>query len=164
MAEETAPGMTRREAMLQLLRVGGVAAGAAGAASGSASAASARSGAGRAGAARPSHGASAADAQWPQMTVVQGGEPRAWFSRRLKIWAASAASSAAGRGGAQAQHRLGPHAGAGRQHQSRSGCRSGAAVLAGGRQARHRHRRELQRAAPLLSALRHSGRRARRGR
>ena len=58
--------------------------------------------------------------------------------------------------GHQAQHRLGSHARAGRQHQSRSRRRSGAPVLAGRRQARHRHRCELQRSAALLPSLRNS--------
>ena len=85
--------MTRREAMLRLLRVGGVAAGVAGAAFGSASTAAGRF------RRRPSRrGATIAwlpMRKWPQMTVVQrwraaGAGPR----RRLQIWAGSAASSA----------------------------------------------------------------------
>jgi uncharacterized protein (DUF362 family) len=91
MAEETdrkpketsgvAPGMTRREAMLQLLRVGGVAAGAAGAAVWL-SEHSFRPVPTRAEQARRDHRV-AANAQLPTMTVVQGGEPRALVQKAL---------------------------------------------------------------------------------
>ena len=92
MAEETdrkpeetsgaAQGMTRREAMLQLLRVGGVAAGAAGAAFWL-SERSFRPVPARGEQARRDH-RTAADAQWPAMTVVQGGEPRALVQKALE--------------------------------------------------------------------------------
>jgi uncharacterized protein (DUF362 family) len=83
--EETsgvAPGMTRREAMLQLLRVGGVAAGAAGAAVWL-SEHSFRPVPTRAEQARRDHRV-AANAQLPTMTVVQGGEPRALVQKALE--------------------------------------------------------------------------------
>jgi len=83
--EETsgiAQGMTRREAMLQLLRVGGVAAGAAGAAVWL-SEHSFRPVPARAEQARRDHRI-AADAQLPMMTVVQGGEPRAVVQKSLE--------------------------------------------------------------------------------
>ena len=92
MAEETdrkpeetsgaAQGMTRREAMLQLLRVGGVAAGAAGAAFWL-SERSFRPVPARGEQVRRDH-RTAADAQWPAMTVVQGGEPRALVQKALE--------------------------------------------------------------------------------
>ncbi|MGA3034936.1 MAG: DUF362 domain-containing protein [Terracidiphilus sp.] len=77
-----ASGMTRREAMLQLLRVGGVAAGAAGAAIWL-SERSQRPIPEQAEQARRDHRV-AADARWPQVTVVQNGEPRALVARALK--------------------------------------------------------------------------------
>jgi uncharacterized protein (DUF362 family) len=83
--EETsgvAPGMTRREAMLQLLRVGGVAAGAAGATVWL-SEHSFRPVPTRAEQARRDHRV-AANAQLPTMTVVQGGEPRALVQKALE--------------------------------------------------------------------------------
>jgi uncharacterized protein (DUF362 family) len=87
MTHEAAPttppqGLTRREAMLQLLRLGGVAAGATGAAfwlSGR----SARPLPAVAGQARRDHRAKA-DPRWPQLTVVQGGEPRALVQAALQ--------------------------------------------------------------------------------
>jgi len=77
-----ASGRTRREAMLQLLRVGGVAAGAAGAAIWL-SERSQRPIPEQAEQARRDHRV-AADARWPQVTVVQNGEPRALVARALK--------------------------------------------------------------------------------
>lgn len=74
--------MTRREAMLQLLRVGGVAAGAAGAAFWL-SDRSTRPVPAVAERARRDHRA-ADDSKWPQLTVVQGGEPRALVQRALE--------------------------------------------------------------------------------
>jgi uncharacterized protein (DUF362 family) len=92
MAHETEPkaeeatgatqGMTRREAMLELLRLGGVAAGATGAAVWL-SRHSFRPVPARAVEARRDHRA-AADLQWPAMTVVQNGEPRALVETALK--------------------------------------------------------------------------------
>jgi uncharacterized protein (DUF362 family) len=88
MVEETAhtsgttPALTRREAMLQLLRVGGVAAGAAGAAFWL-SERSARPVAVRAEQARRDHRVSA-DPQLPKLSVVQGGEPRALVQKALE--------------------------------------------------------------------------------
>ena len=92
MAEETdrkpeetacdAQGMTRREAMLQLLRLGGVAAGAAGAAVWL-SEHSFRPVPAQAEEARRDH-RTAADPQWPHMTVVQNGEPRALVAKALE--------------------------------------------------------------------------------
>jgi uncharacterized protein (DUF362 family) len=79
---QAATGMTRREAMLQLLRVGGVAAGAAGAGFWL-SERSRRPIPQHAEPARRDHRV-AAGAQWPQMTVVQGGEPRALATQALK--------------------------------------------------------------------------------
>jgi uncharacterized protein (DUF362 family) len=79
---EPAEGMTRREAMLQLLRLGGVAAGAAGAGfwltgrSNRPIAAQAEQG-------RRDHRV-AADAKWPQITVVQNGEPCDLVGEALK--------------------------------------------------------------------------------
>ncbi|MGA2569878.1 MAG: DUF362 domain-containing protein [Terracidiphilus sp.] len=81
-AAKPAPGMTRREAMLQLLRVSGVAAGAAGAAYWL-SQRSSRPIPGRAEQARRDHRV-AADAQWPALTVVQGGEPRALTAQAIE--------------------------------------------------------------------------------
>jgi len=72
-AAKHASGMTRREAMLELLRVGGVAAGAAGLGVWM-SERSSRPIPEQAAQARRDHRV-AADAGWPQMTVVQGGEP-----------------------------------------------------------------------------------------
>jgi uncharacterized protein (DUF362 family) len=77
-----APGLTRREALLQLLRVGGVAAGAA-AAGVWLSEHSFRPVATQAEQARRDHRA-AADTQFPHLTVVQGGEPRALVQRALE--------------------------------------------------------------------------------
>jgi uncharacterized protein (DUF362 family) len=77
-----APGLTRREALLQLLRVGGVAAGAA-AASVWLSEHSFRPVAMQAEQARRDHRA-AADSQFPHLTVVQGAEPRALVQRALE--------------------------------------------------------------------------------
>jgi uncharacterized protein (DUF362 family) len=92
MAEETerkpeeatgaAQGMTRREAMLQLLRVGGVAAGAAGAAVWL-SEHSFRPVPAQAVEARRDHRATA-NSQWPAMTIVQNGEPRALVDKALE--------------------------------------------------------------------------------
>jgi uncharacterized protein (DUF362 family) len=76
------PGLTRREAMLQLLRLGGVAAGAAGATVWL-SEHSFRPLPAQAEQARRDHRA-AADPQLPHLTVVQGGEPRALVQRALE--------------------------------------------------------------------------------
>jgi uncharacterized protein (DUF362 family) len=76
------PALTRREAMLQLLRLGGVAAGAAGAAVWL-SEHSFRPLPARVELARRDH-RPANDAQWPHLTVVQGGEPRALVQRALQ--------------------------------------------------------------------------------
>jgi uncharacterized protein (DUF362 family) len=81
-AAQPAAGMTRREAMLQLLRVGGVAAGAAGAGIWL-SEQSRRPIPEQAAQARRDHRV-AADAQWPQITVVQNGEPRALVAQALE--------------------------------------------------------------------------------
>jgi uncharacterized protein (DUF362 family) len=75
-------GMTRREAMLQLLRVGGVAAGAAGAAFWL-SEHSVRPVPARAEKARRDH-RTAVDPQLAAMTVVQGGAPRALVDKALE--------------------------------------------------------------------------------
>jgi uncharacterized protein (DUF362 family) len=82
--EETsaAQGMTRREAMLQLLRLGGVAVGTAGVAVWL-SEHSLRPVPVRAELARRDHRAAIAP-QWPAMTVVQGGEPRALVQKTLE--------------------------------------------------------------------------------
>lgn len=83
--EETtggAQGMTRREAMLQLLRLGGAAAGAAGAAAWL-SEHSFRPVPAKAEDARRDHRI-AADPQWPHLTVVQNGEPRALVEKALE--------------------------------------------------------------------------------
>jgi uncharacterized protein (DUF362 family) len=77
-----APGLTRREALLQLLRVGGVAAGAA-AAGVWLSEHSFRPVATQAEQARRDH-RTTADPQFPHLTVVQGGEPRALVQRALE--------------------------------------------------------------------------------
>lgn len=77
-----ANAMTRREALLQLLRVGGVAAGAGGAAVWL-SEHSFRPVPARAEQARRDH-RTAANSQWPAMTVVQGGEPRALVQKSLE--------------------------------------------------------------------------------
>jgi uncharacterized protein (DUF362 family) len=87
-AEETkgaAQGMTRREAMLQLLRLGGAAAGTAGAAVWL-SQHSSRPVPALAAQARRDHRvtASSQDAQLPTMTVVQGGEPRDLVQKALE--------------------------------------------------------------------------------
>jgi uncharacterized protein (DUF362 family) len=79
--EKQANGLTRREAMLQLLRVGGVAAGA-GAAAVWLSEHSFRPVPALAVHAKRDHRA-AADPQWPHLTVVQGGEPGALVQRAL---------------------------------------------------------------------------------
>ncbi|MDE3148178.1 MAG: DUF362 domain-containing protein [Acidobacteriota bacterium] len=76
------PPMTRREAMLQLLRLGGVAAGAAGAAVWL-SERSFRPVPAPAVQARRDHRVTS-DAQSPQMTVVQNGEPRALVQQALE--------------------------------------------------------------------------------
>jgi uncharacterized protein (DUF362 family) len=80
--EEQAQGLTRREALLQILRVGGVAAGA-GAAALWLSEHSFRPVPTQAEQARRDH-RTAADPQWPHLTVVQGGEPRALVQRALE--------------------------------------------------------------------------------
>jgi uncharacterized protein (DUF362 family) len=77
-----ANGLTRREALLQLLRVGGAAAGA-GAAAVWLSEHSFRPVPAQAEKARRDH-RTAADQQWPHLTVVQGGEPRALVQRALE--------------------------------------------------------------------------------
>jgi len=78
-------GLTRREALLQLLRVGGAAAGAAGAAVWL-SAHSFRPVPALAEQAKRDHriASNGQDAQWPHLTVVQGGEPRALVERALE--------------------------------------------------------------------------------
>ena len=86
--EETtggAQGMTRREAMLQLLRLGGAAAGAAGAAVWL-SEHSFRPVPAKAEDARRDHriASNSQDAQWPPLTVVQNGEPRALVEKALE--------------------------------------------------------------------------------
>ncbi len=75
------PALTRREAMLQVLRVGAVAAGA-GAAAVWLSDHRMRPEASRAEKARHDH-RTASNAQFPRLTVVQGGEPRALVQRAL---------------------------------------------------------------------------------
>jgi uncharacterized protein (DUF362 family) len=83
--EETkgaAQGLTRREAMLQLLRLGGAAAGAAGAAAWL-SEHSFRPVPAQAEQARRDHRI-AGDPQWPHLTVVQNGEPRALVEKALE--------------------------------------------------------------------------------
>jgi uncharacterized protein (DUF362 family) len=77
-----AQGMTRREAMLQLLRLGGAAAGTAGVAAWL-SEHSFRPVPAQAEDARRDHRI-AADVQWPHMTVVQNGEPRALVQKALE--------------------------------------------------------------------------------
>jgi uncharacterized protein (DUF362 family) len=81
-AAQPAAGMTRREAMLQLLRLGGVAAGAAGAGIWL-SERSQRPIAGLAREARRDHRV-AADALWPKISVVQNGEPQALVRQALE--------------------------------------------------------------------------------
>jgi uncharacterized protein (DUF362 family) len=86
--EETAggaQGMTRREAMLQLLRLGGAAAGAAGVAAWL-SEHSFRPVPAKAEDARRDHriASNSQDAQWPAMTVVQNGEPRELVAKALE--------------------------------------------------------------------------------
>jgi uncharacterized protein (DUF362 family) len=76
------PALTRREAMLQLLRLGGLAAGCAGAAVWL-SEHSFRPVPARAEQARRDH-RTAADPQWPHLVVVQGGEPRALVQKALE--------------------------------------------------------------------------------
>ena len=76
------PTTTRREAMLQLLRLGGVAACAAGAGVWL-SERSRRPIPAQARQARRDHRV-AADAQWPQMTVTQNAEPRALVAKALE--------------------------------------------------------------------------------
>ncbi|HEY1254154.1 MAG TPA: DUF362 domain-containing protein [Terracidiphilus sp.] len=92
MAEETdhtpeaaKQGLTRREALLQLLRVGGTAAVAAGAAVWL-SERSTRPLPAKGEQARRDHriAASAQDAQWPHLTVIQNGEPRALVQKALE--------------------------------------------------------------------------------
>ena len=80
-----AQGLTRREAMLQLLRVGGVAAGAAGAGVWL-SEHSLRPVPARAEQAWRDHrlAADSQSPQWPHLAVVQGGEPRALVQRALE--------------------------------------------------------------------------------
>lgn len=80
-AGELKPAMTRREALLQLLRVGGVGVGAAGAAYWL-SEQSSRPIPAHAEQARRDHRI-AADPQFPKLTVVQGGEPRALVQKAL---------------------------------------------------------------------------------
>ena len=75
-------GLTRREAMLQVLRLGGLAAGAGGAALWL-NEHSFRPVPARAEQARRDH-RTAADPQWPHLTVVQGGEPRALVQHALE--------------------------------------------------------------------------------
>jgi uncharacterized protein (DUF362 family) len=77
-----AQGVTRREALLQLLRVGGTAAAAGGAAYWL-SERSTRPLPSKGEQARRDHRI-ASDSQWPQMTVVQNGEPRAMAQRALE--------------------------------------------------------------------------------
>jgi uncharacterized protein (DUF362 family) len=79
------PGLTRREAMLQLVRVGGVAAGAA-AAGVWLSEHSFRPVPAMAEQARRDHrvAADSHDPPWPHLVVVQGGEPRALVERALE--------------------------------------------------------------------------------
>jgi uncharacterized protein (DUF362 family) len=83
--EETKQGLTRREALLQLLRVGGTAAVAAGAAVWL-SERSARPRPEQAEQARRDHriAFNSQDPQWPQMTVIQNGEPRALAQKALE--------------------------------------------------------------------------------
>jgi len=78
----SAQGMTRREALLQLLRLGGVAAGTAGVALWL-SEHSHRPVPAQAGLARRDH-RTASDSQWPAMTVIQNGEPRALVQKALE--------------------------------------------------------------------------------
>jgi uncharacterized protein (DUF362 family) len=79
---QPAPEMTRREAMLQLLRLGGVASGAVGAGIWL-SERSQRPIAGLAKEARRDHRV-AADALWPKITVAQNGEPQALARQALE--------------------------------------------------------------------------------
>jgi uncharacterized protein (DUF362 family) len=83
--EIQAQGLTRREAMLQLLRLGGVAAGAAGAGVWL-SEHSSRPVPAQAEQARRDHriASSSQSPQWPHLTVVQGGEPRELVQRALE--------------------------------------------------------------------------------
>ena len=81
-AAPSAPGITRREAMLQVLRVGGVAAGAVGAGVWL-SERSRRPVPEQAEEARRDHRV-AADPKWPAMTVVQNGEPQALVRQALE--------------------------------------------------------------------------------
>jgi len=79
---QTVAGMTRREAMLQLLRAGGVATGAAGVAFWL-SERSQRPTPARAERARRDHRV-ATDARWPLLTIVQNGEPRVLAQKALE--------------------------------------------------------------------------------
>jgi len=78
----SAQGMTRREALLQLLRLGGVAAGTAGVALWL-SEHSHRPVPAQAGQARRDH-RTASDSQFPAMTVIQNGEPRTLVQKALE--------------------------------------------------------------------------------
>jgi uncharacterized protein (DUF362 family) len=82
MGQPLMPEMTRREAMLQLLRVGGIAAGATGAGFWL-SERSRRPTAEQAVQARRDHRV-AADMQWPQIAVVQNAEPRELAAKALE--------------------------------------------------------------------------------
>jgi len=108
---ETAGGaqvMTRREAMLQLLRLGGAAAGTAAAAVWL-SEHSFRPVPAQAELARRDHRI-AADPQWPHLTVVQNGEPRALVQKGFgKSGRHRPLRQPPGRGGHQAQHCVGSH-------------------------------------------------------
>jgi uncharacterized protein (DUF362 family) len=83
--EKQAPGLTRREAMLQLLRLGGVATGTAGAGVWL-SEHSFRPVPAQAEQARRDHriASDSQTPQWPHLTVVQGGEPRELVQRALE--------------------------------------------------------------------------------
>ncbi len=83
--EETKQGLTRREALLQLLRVGGTAAVAAGAAVWL-SERSTRPLPAKGEQARRDHriASSSQNTRWPQMTVIQNGEPRALVLKALE--------------------------------------------------------------------------------
>jgi uncharacterized protein (DUF362 family) len=80
--EETQQGLTRREALLQLLRVGGTAAVAAGTGVWL-SERSSRPLPAKGEQARRDHRIST-DAQWPHLTVIQNGEPRALVQKALE--------------------------------------------------------------------------------
>jgi uncharacterized protein (DUF362 family) len=83
--DETKQGLTRREALLQLLRVGGTAAVAAGAAVWL-SERSSRPLPAKGEQARRDHriASNPQDSQWPHMTVIQNGEPRALVQKALE--------------------------------------------------------------------------------